>query len=60
MKIKMLTSIAGVDFSLSRNEETERFSAGEAQRLIAAGYAEPVAAPVIERAVAKPAREKRA
>lgn len=59
MKIKMLTSIAGADFSLSRGEETDRFPAAEAQRLIAAGYAEPVAVPVIERAVVKPAREKR-
>jgi hypothetical protein len=53
MKIKMLTSIAGADFALSPGAETERFSEAEAGRLVAAGYAEEVAAepapaPVVE------------
>ncbi|TDT94915.1 hypothetical protein DFO45_2673 [Azorhizobium sp. AG788] len=39
MKIRMLVSIAGSDFALSRNDETERFSPNECARLIAAGYA---------------------
>ena len=60
MKLKMLTSIAGADFSLSRGEETERFSDAEAARLVEAGYAEVVLeAKPIERAVARQAKEKR-
>ena len=43
MKIKMTVSMAGSDFTLGVNEETERFDADEAHRLIAAGYAVPVA-----------------
>jgi hypothetical protein len=42
MKIKMLTGIAGSDFSLSPGDETERFSATEAVRMIEAGIAAPV------------------
>lgn len=59
MKLKMLTSMAGADFALNAGEETERFGAAEAQRLIAAGYAAPVAEIKIERAVKSQAREKR-
>lgn len=59
MKIKMLTSIAGPDFALSPNEETERFSDAEARRLIDAGFAVPVSEQPIERAVKKPAPERR-
>jgi hypothetical protein len=59
MKLKMLTGMAGRDFALSPGEETERFTGAEAERIVAAGYAVPVAEPKIERAVAKPAREKR-
>jgi len=40
MKIKMLTSLAGRDYSLSINELTERFGDKEAKRLIKDGYAE--------------------
>lgn len=40
MKLKMLIGLAGRDFSLAPNEETERFSGDEAKRLIEAGYAE--------------------
>ena len=59
MKIKMLTSMAGANFALSVNEETERFSDAEATRLIAAGYAAPVTEQKTERAVKQPAPEKR-
>lgn len=60
MKIQMLASFAGTDFALNAGEETERFPAAEAVRLIEAGYAVPVAAPVIERAVKRTAaKEKR-
>jgi hypothetical protein len=40
MKIKMLTGMAGPDFSLSPGEETERFGDEEAQRIVDAGFAE--------------------
>jgi hypothetical protein len=53
MKVRMLTSIAGVDFSLSPGDETERFSDDEAARFIAAGFA----VPVVE--VAAPAEKRR-
>ena len=59
MKIKMLTSMAGVDFALSPGEETERFGAKEAQRLVDAGYAVPVAEDKRETTTRKPAPEKR-
>lgn len=70
MKIRMLVSIAGTDYSISRDEITERFGVAEATRLIAAGYAEEVKEEAVrevpsgtlkvERAVKKQAgREKR-
>lgn len=59
MKIKMLTSLAGADFSLRPGEETERFGEAEATRLIEAGYAAPVAAEKRETTARKPAAEKR-
>lgn len=59
MKLRMLTSIAGIDFSLSPGDETERFANDEAVRMIAAGFAVPVAEIAIERAVQAPAPEKR-
>ncbi len=59
MKIKMLVSMAGNGFALSVGEDTERFSATEASRIVAAGYAIPVAAPVVERAIASPTQERR-
>lgn len=40
MKIKMLESMAGRDFSLSVGDTTDRFSKKEAQRFIDAGIAE--------------------
>lgn len=59
MKIRMLAGIAGSGFSLSPNEETDRFSDGEAARLIDAGFAVPVAEPKVERAVKQASAEKR-
>ncbi|MFG1432343.1 hypothetical protein V5F44_11150 [Xanthobacter sp. V2C-8] len=59
MKIKMLVSIAGPDFALSSGDETERFGDAEAARLVAAGYAIPIAEPKVERATRKaPAQEQ--
>lgn len=51
MKIKMTCSIAGADFALSAGDVTDRFSEAEAIRMIEAGYAVPVAAIPVERAV---------
>ncbi len=45
MKIIMLTSIAGADFSLSPRDGSERFSDDEAARLIDAGFAVPYVEP---------------
>jgi hypothetical protein len=59
MKIKMKIGLAGADFSLAPGEETERFSAKEAQRLIDADYAELVTEQKRETATKKPAPEKR-
>ena len=59
MKLKMLVSMAGADFALSVNEETERFSGDEAQSLIEAGYAAPVAEKKAERATKQQAPEMR-
>ena len=59
MKLQMLVSMAGADFALNAGEETERFTGAEATRIIAAGYAVPVAEPTIERAVKSPAKERR-
>ncbi|MBS7737934.1 MULTISPECIES: hypothetical protein [unclassified Chelatococcus] len=59
MKIKMLVGIAGTDFALSPDEETDRFSTKEATRMIEAGFAVPVADEKVERATKKPAPEKR-
>lgn len=43
MKVRMLLSLAGSDFALSRGDETERFGDAEALRLIEAAYAVAVA-----------------
>lgn len=60
MRLRMLTSIAGAGFSFGPGEETERFDAAEAMRLVAAGYAELVTEQPIERAVSNHAPERRA
>lgn len=59
MKLRMLVGMAGAGYSLSVNEETERFAGDEARRMIEAGYSVPVSEPKTERAVKKPASEKR-
>lgn len=51
MKIRMLASFVGTGFSVAAGEETEAFSASDAQRLIAAGYAVPIVENKVERAV---------
>lgn len=61
MKIKMLIGMAGIDFSITPGEETERFSDAEAQRMIDQGVAVLVEVPgqKREKAVKKPASERR-
>lgn len=59
MKIRMLVGVAGADFSLSPGDETDRFSAKEAARMIKAGSAVPVTKPKLEKAVRSPAKETR-
>ena len=59
MLVKMLVSMAGKDFVLSPNEQTDRFSTKESQSLIDAGYAVPVTEVSQERAARKAAPEKR-
>lgn len=60
MKIKMLTSLCGPEYSLNAGDETDRFDNSEAIRFIEAGFAVPVAEAKIERAEKKPVFEKRA
>lgn len=58
MKVRLLTSMAGIDFSHNQGDEIDCNEA-EAKRFIEAGIAEPVtAAPKVERAVAKPRTRK--
>ncbi len=59
MKIRMLTGIAGIGFSLAPDEETDRFSNADAIRLIEKGYAVPVAESKIETTTLEPSTEKR-
>lgn len=58
MKIRLLTGMAGDDFSLSPGDVTEQFPDDECQRLIDAGYAEAVT-PKMEKAVKAPPTEIR-
>lgn len=60
MRIRMLTDVSGVGFTLSVGEETERFTDREAIRLIESGQAEPVAERKIENTDRPAQREKRA
>ncbi len=53
MKLRILIAMAGVDFSLSPGDETERFDGEEATSVINAGYAVPVADTPVEKAVKK-------
>lgn len=57
MKIKMLTSMSGPATQFNRGDEVEVDSA-EAERLIEAGFAEPVRSVANEKAVKQPASEK--
>lgn len=59
MKLKILIGLSGADFSLAPGEETERFSGEEAQRLIDAEIAMPVARAKRETATKKAPPEKR-
>lgn len=52
MKLRMLLSLAGSDFALSRGDETERFGDVEATRLIEAAYAVLVSPPSFDPVVA--------
>lgn len=58
MKIRMLTSLAGLDYALSPGEVTERFGDEEAVRLVQADYAVVIAGDS-EAAVQAPAGEAR-
>lgn len=57
MKVKLLTSLAGVNFAHSAGDEYE-CSADEGQRLIDKGMAEAIRAKKVERAVLKARTEK--
>ena len=60
MKIKILTSISGADFSFAPGDETDHFDAAEVKNLIDAGFAVPVASEQRETATKKaPAKETR-
>lgn len=59
MKIRMLTSLAGVNFALSPGDEYE-CSAEQAARFIEKGMAEPVRAVKKEKAVKRRKGEKAA
>lgn len=52
MKVKLLTSMAGIDFSHNSGDVIDCNEA-EAKRFIEAGIAEPYAEPKVERAVKK-------
>jgi len=56
-KVKLLTSMAGIDFSHNQGDVID-CSDAEAQRYVAAGIAEAISAP-IERAV-KPSKTEKA
>lgn len=59
MKVKMLTSMAGAEYSLSPGDVRE-FPDAEAKRLIEAGYAAPAALAKREKAVKPAPAETRA
>jgi hypothetical protein len=59
MKIRMLTGLSGLEYSLSPGDEQD-FPNDEALRLVEAGYAVPVVEAKVERAIKKaPAKETR-
>lgn len=53
MRLKMLVSYAGADFSLAPGEETERFSEAEARRLIKAEHAVKALPPPVKKPASK-------
>lgn len=53
MKLKMLVSYAGTDFSLSPGDVTDRFSDAEAKRLIKEGHAEKAPPAVLKKPASK-------
>lgn len=57
-KVRLLTSMAGIDFSHNRGDEIDCNEA-EAKRFIEAGIAEPIVPEKVERAVKK-ARTRKA
>lgn len=58
MLVKLKVGLSGPAYSLGPGDERE-FPENEAIRLIEAGYADPVGAPPIERAVVVPTVERR-
>jgi len=56
-QVKLLTSMAGINFSHNRGDIID-VNEAEAARFIAAGIAEPLEAPKIEKAVKKTATRK--
>lgn len=58
MKVEMLVGLSGPTFTLESGDKRE-FPQDEAVRLIAAGYAIPVAEREIERAIVEPVVETR-
>ncbi len=59
MKIRMLTGLSGPEYNLAPGDKRD-FPDEEAARLIAAGFAVPVADQETETATKKPAPERRA
>lgn len=59
MKLKMLVSIAGANFALSPNDETDRITGAEATRLIESGAAVPASVKETEKAVKAAPQETR-
>lgn len=58
MLVRLTTGLSGPAYSLGPGDERD-FPQDEALRLIAAGYAVPVSETKVERAVKRPAPEKR-
>lgn len=56
-KVRLLTSMAGINFSHNAGDEVD-CNAAEAKRYIEAGIAEAIEAPKIEKAVRKTATRK--
>ena len=58
MLLKIITPMAGVDYTLNIGDETNRFDGDEAASIIRAGYAVPVAQAPVEKAVKKTAAKE--